>query len=202
MALSTQASLEKWLQADFTNEPEPVVTQLLDYAEAVIESYCDRTFAVVAGASVTLDGRGDETLFLPQWPVTAVNSLTEDGDALVEDEDFFWYPDGRLLRGDPTSTFTLRWSRARKNVVVNYDHGYATIPKTLNLVSDELAGQMFKQSAAWANAPVNASGVRSIALSGSDTIQFADAVSDPNAGVEALTNLQTTLLSKYRRVTF
>lgn len=202
MAYSTQADLEKWLQIDFTVEPEPVVTLLLAYAEAVIDNYTDRTFHAVAGDSVTLDGRGDRILFLPQWPVTAVGSVVEDGVALAAGTDFYWYADGRLVRGSPDVGYpNMRWSRADQSVVVTYDHGYATIPPEIELVSTRIAGRMFQASAAYAAAAGSSSSgaVRSISLDGSDRVEFASAVADISTGLSDLDSIDRTILSRLAR---
>lgn len=199
MPLSTVAALEQYCQIDITNDSDPAVLLLLDYAQAIIETHLDRTLEAQTAVAETLDGRGDEVLFLSQWPVTAVTSVTEDGDLLTVDVDFYWYPDGRLVRGDPTAIDRLAWSRAKQNVDVVYDHGYATIPKEIELVSTQLAGEMFKKSAAYANAPVGSAGIRSISLDGSDSVEFNDLVASAS-GVDDLSRVQTTLLAAHQRV--
>ncbi len=200
MALSTVPDLEKYIQVDITDDNDAAVLLLIDFADSVIKSYCDRTFEVAASVVETLDGLGDEVLFLSEWPVTALNSLTESGDVLVLDTDYFFYPDGRLFRGAPEAVDRLRWSRARKNVVVDYDHGYAVIPDELRLVSTRLASKMFQAGEAYANAPVGATGIKSIALDGSDTVEYDSMIGDVRGGVSDLTPIETTLLSSYKRV--
>lgn len=200
MPLSTVPDLEKFLQVDITDDADAAVLLLIDFADSVITSYCDRRFEPETSVVEVLDGLGDEVLFLSQWPVTAINSLSEDGSTLVEDTDWFFYEDGRLLRGSPEAIDRLKWSRARKNVVVDYDHGFASIPSELQLVSTRLASTMFQAGEAYANAPVGSTGIKSISLDGSDTVEYNSMVGDVAGAIDDLDKIETTLLSGYKRV--
>jgi hypothetical protein len=197
MTLATQLDLEQFLQADFQNDPDAVVALLLGFADAVVAAETGRDSFDEVSETVTLDGRGDRVLFLPEPPVTAVASVTEDGTALVDGTDFWWTSDGQLHRGSPTSSWDLSWSPARRNVVVDYTHGYATIPDGLVKVAVGIAGRLFQASAAWANSEVGADGIRRISLDGSDTVEFTDAVSDISVGSRDLPPLDRTILGRF-----
>lgn len=198
MALSTQLQLEQTFQIQFGANPEPVVDLLLEHAQAVIETELDRTIELQSGITETLDGDKAGILFLKHWPVTAVNSLTEDGVALVAGTDYVWYDDGRLVRG--SDSVDLLWTWKRQSVVVDYDAGYAVVPSDLTYVSTMIAGRIFQASAAYANAPKTSSGVRRISLDGSDSVEFTDAVSDISATIGDLRPIELRLLGRHRRV--
>ncbi len=200
MSLSTVPDLEKFLQVDITSDTDAAVLLLIDFADSVVEAYCDRLFEPATSVVETPDGPGDEVLFLSQWPVTAINSLTENGTALVVDTDWFFYEDGRLLRGSPEAIDRLKWARARKNVVVDYDHGFATIPNELRLVSTRLASTMFQAGEAYANAPIGSTGIKSITLDGSDAVEYNSMIGDVAGAISELSKIETTLLSGFKRV--
>ena len=98
------------------------VQAALDAACAMVETYCNRTFAA-DDYTHTLDGRGTDMLWLPQYPINDVTTLTIDdeeidaADYTVEDQSIY-YEDG----------FTL----GRRNVVVEYNAGYTTMPADLH----------------------------------------------------------------------
>lgn len=200
MTYSTQADLEKYLQADFLNDPDGAITLLLEYAKGVIDEYIGRELDADTGIVETFDGNRDAILFLSRTPVTAVNSVTEDDIALVADVDFVWYSDGRLVRGSPDSGW--RWTWRRQGVVVNYDGGYSTIPKSVQMVSTRIAGRIFQASAAYANTPIESSGLRSVSLDGSDSVEFVEAVSDVSAGLRELDEVDKRILGRYVRQVF
>jgi hypothetical protein len=71
------------------------------------------------------DGQGKSTIYLDRREIRTVQKLTEDGIILTEgtNNDFVVYPSGRLYREGAV------WSDdGRRNVVVDYDHGFRTPP--------------------------------------------------------------------------
>lgn len=76
----------------------------------------------VAGDVITLDGQGTSSIFLPAQPVTAVESLTLDGTALVDGTDFEWSQDGFVRR------LGCLWPNRLRCIEISYSHGYAIIP--------------------------------------------------------------------------
>jgi hypothetical protein len=98
------------------------VQAALDAACAMVETYCNRIFAA-DDYTHTLDGRGTDMLWLPQYPINDVTTLTIDdeeidaADYTVEDQSIY-YEDG--------------FTKGRRNVVVEYNAGYATIPADLH----------------------------------------------------------------------
>ena len=193
--LATQADLEKFLQIDVTAEPDAAITAYLEAATGIIESYCDRIFTSGLVTAETHDG-GDDTVFLLQPPVTAVSSVTENGVA-VASTGYLSYLDGRLVRvagGRPRT-----WLNKLRTVVVNYTGGYTTIPYDVRDVCVRIAARAFQAGAAFAAAPASAGAIRQITLAGSDSVTYADAVSNSVATAAVqLTEADKTVLNPYR----
>ncbi len=90
---------------------------------------------IVPGTTVDekIDGFGFDEISTRNWPITNITALTEEGLALVEDTDFELtdndQDDGTIIR--ISGTATLGWVRGRRNIVVTYDHGYASVPESL-----------------------------------------------------------------------
>lgn len=102
-------------------------TRLLESASTLVRAEAgQQTITAVTGDTVTLRGRGEAELALPQVPVTAVNSVTVDGTALAAD-DYNWWRVGLLVRttGDWDGTVT-----------VVYDHGYPAGDPGLDLARE------------------------------------------------------------------
>jgi hypothetical protein len=127
MSFAIPADLATYLQREaFAAGAETTSAQLaLDVATSVVIARTGQTFTAVTGDVVTLDTHGDEDVFLPQRPVTAVTSVvTRDRGSTVTT--------ARTLNTD----YEVRGDRLRwvgigawpYEVTVTYDHGYTTIP--------------------------------------------------------------------------
>jgi uncharacterized phiE125 gp8 family phage protein len=108
-----------------TSATDAVLETLIGNVSAAIESYCNRTFA---SASYTdrRNGNGGYRLFLANGPVTAVASVTIDGQnvpaAAGDLSSGYVFDEGTLyLRG-------YCFNRGVQNVVVTYTAGYAAVP--------------------------------------------------------------------------
>ena len=199
--LCTQAQVQTILQTVFDNQPEAVITDLIERASAVVESYCNRTFEAESGLVETLDGEGHAILRLAKTPVTAITSIVEDTTTLIVADDFLWYPNGELVRGNGRNQ--LVWTFYRQAVVVTYDAGYVTLPTDLSHTVATVVARWFQAGAAYAAAPDNAGAVKKISLEGSDSIEYTDAVSDITAGgAMGLTESDWLLLNEFRRWVF
>ncbi len=197
MPYSTQTDLERFLQIDFTADPDPTVTQLLDWAKAAIDNYVGRPLDAATGIVETVSPDGAESFLVTRTPVTAVTSVVEDDQTLVDGTDFVWTTSGLFLRG--SKTLRARWTRSRNGVVVTYDGGYATIPEDVVLVSTRITARMFTTAAARANVDPTMIGVESISLSGSDQVKFAKAVNDVTGHAMPLDQHERAVLDRYRR---
>ena len=81
-------------------------------------------------------------------PILTITSISEDGEALVEDTDFESTPRdklsglvARISGGDP-----IRWARGTRIVTASYTHGYSTVPEALVQAATELVAFDFRQS--------------------------------------------------------
>lgn len=112
----------------------------LNIATSVVVARTGQQFTAATGTTVTLDTHGDEDVFLPQRPVTAVTSVVtrERGSTVTT---------ARTLnvdyerRGD-----RLRWVGVGYwpyEVTVTYDHGYATIPDDVKGATLAVAAEIF-----------------------------------------------------------
>jgi len=195
MPLCTQDDVEKLLQIDFGADPDASVAQYIAQADAIVVSYCGQELEAGASLTATLEADPGQTwLFLPRFPVTAINSVTENATVLTVTDEYRWYQDGRLRRmaGD----FDSWWWTGPDGVVVDYDAGYSTIPADVTLAAATLAADLFRQGAAFAAHGVNP--VKSVALDGSDTITYDTLTA---TGEFSLGRAVAVLLAPYRRRT-
>lgn len=210
MALCTQGDVEKFLQIDVSAEPDAAVTMLIENGEALIKTYLDRD--VLESATVTAETLDPplryERLYLREWPVTAVASLTEEGTALVEDTDYVVLARyGTLYR--TTSSGTLKnWKwRKPQSIVTTYTAGYAADSRELHALRDvctRVVARCFQAASAYANAPAGASAIRSVGLQGSDNVSYKgsaekDALVDVTSVAVQLTDQDKAALTPYTR---
>ena len=221
MPLVTVAEFEQFGQVDITNDTDLAILQYLASAEAVVATWCNRTFVYESGRVDVLDGRLATQLLLPLYPVNqAVTPLavTENGNALVEDDDYLLYPEaGRLIRilGSYDGR-TTAWTHRRRAVVVTYDGGYTGVgpatPDDLKWVVANVALRLYKAEAAWAATPVGVGGgITAINLEGVGNASFAGGTANTTAAQRAsqqqggsgpsLLPAEKQALGKYRRRT-
>jgi hypothetical protein len=184
LALCDQLDVEQKLQWDITSEPDATVAALIADAQALIEAHVGRPLES-ATHTATLDG-GRVAYFLRNWPVTAVSSLSEDGVVLTVDDDFKFYPNGKLIRVS-ASGFQILWKTYKLAAIeVEYTGGYrpstAAPPGThdselehLGSVCAEVVARAFRLGAKNAAVPVSAGagGVQSVTLDGRGTVSYA-----------------------------
>lgn len=117
MAYATPEDLDALVQGEI---PAATATLLLDLASAEVDRETHRGQALtIAERTETLDGSGNATLWL-DWPITAVNSVTVDGELLVVEDDYTWSRSGWLTR------IGCDWSSDEQSIEVVYSVGFAT----------------------------------------------------------------------------
>lgn len=128
----TQDDVEKYMNITFTSNPDGTVALFITRVSAHIDRLCNRDFSPHTGEVEKHDGKGQghNSILLKYHPVTAITSLTEDGDSLTEDDNYVWYDDGRVIKvssgyEDADETY---WKEKRKSIEVTYNHGYASVP--------------------------------------------------------------------------
>jgi hypothetical protein len=176
LTLCTQADVEFKLQWDITSEPDSTVTDLIADAQALIEAEVGRTLESASRAE-TFDG-GPVALFLKYFPVTAVTSVSEDGDVLTS-ADYAFKENGRLIRTGTTGYQTYWRTYKPQSIDVDYTGGYVSPDhdqqlEHLGSLCAEVVARAFRKGAANASVPADAAGaIQSVTLAGSDTVTYA-----------------------------
>lgn len=137
MSFATPDDLAAYLNTTFAAGPETEQAQaVLDAATTEMTIYMGGFDSPEVTESAALDANNSHVLVLPKSPVTAVNSVTNDGNVLTVATDVYWYDDGRLYLQSGA-----RWGCKRQSVVVNYTHGYAAVPDELKQVCLQVAAR-------------------------------------------------------------
>lgn len=143
--------------AEGISAQEDRLEELIEWAEEWIENECGQRFYESSRTELTLDGKYDPVLLLPQ-PIISIVSVEEDGVALTStayaiynrrppDEDDRKYP--RLVRLTSLSRFDssgnlldeTNWAPGNKNIVVEGTFGY-----TENIGGNEVAPKQIKRA--------------------------------------------------------
>jgi hypothetical protein len=187
--LCEQIDVEIKLQWNITAEPDATVTALIADAQALIEAMVGRPLESATHTAILNGGR--VAYFLRNWPVTAVTSVTEDGVALVEDDDFKWFGNGKLIRVS-ASGFQILWKTHKLQAIeVEYVGGYLAGHDDLHDIAlehlrslcAEVVARAFRKGAANAAIPAGSAGaVQSVSLTGSDTVTYATGSGESFAG--------------------
>lgn len=133
---TTLDDVKKYLNVTIPAD-DALLTQLISAASAWIRSYLNRDITQGTYTEV-LDGTGSTRQMVGQYPVTAVTSLTVDGNAVD--------PSGVAMRG----TLLIRtdgevFPEGFANVAVNYTAGYASVPGDIAQNCTELVAWRYKE---------------------------------------------------------
>lgn len=172
-SLATVADVETILGRELTGDEETRYERLLEMKSRVVRAYTGQFLEEVT-ETVTLTPDAWGQVRLPQRPVTAVTSVTVDGET-VDADGYTWTPSGTLAR------VYGYWSRP---VVVNYTHGYNPIPDDIAMVVAEMA----VAGASSSSAP---SGVKSESI-GSYSVSYSDTQSSSVSAAHA------SILDRYK----
>lgn len=109
--------------------PGPV--RLQDYlaaAEQAVRAYCGWHVAPVIEESLTLDGTGTNTLFIPSLRVVSIAAISNGGQAL-DPATLEWSANGfaRLPSG-------YRWTERLRGVTLQLRHGFAEAPDLVEMM--------------------------------------------------------------------
>ena len=109
-------------------------------ATAAIKNYANQQFELVENDELGMDGfELRSKLFLPELPVLKVISVVEDGKTLTEGEDYKLGRHGILYR-----LKGLNWADGYLNIVIKYNHGYATLPQEIVDVCARAASRVYQ----------------------------------------------------------
>jgi uncharacterized phiE125 gp8 family phage protein len=114
---------------------DDVLARYIAEASAAIENFCNRVFVVESIKDRFYPSRevplqtivgGVDPIQLSRWPVTTLTSVREDGEILVEDDDFVLdAARGHVIRLD-ANAYPSRWGASP--IVAEYAAGYGAIP--------------------------------------------------------------------------
>lgn len=107
---------------------------LVRQAQGTVRRYCGWHIAPEVTETLTLNGSGSRSLWLPSLYVTDIGSITDCG-TTVDADDYDWSANGYVQRRTGCWTF-----RARQ-IVVDLTHGYEEIPDELIGVAVSLAAR-------------------------------------------------------------
>lgn len=159
--LCTVADVEAILQTDITNDTDPRIIVPIELAGFELEAAIGRTMEAETGLVLTLTAspwRAD--VLLDRWPLAAVNSVTEDGTALVAGTDYR----ADLERGILTRLsggVPAPWTSTVDAIVVDVD---TLTPGDLRGACARLAANAFEAGLAIANRPDALNGLRQLTI--------------------------------------
>ncbi len=185
MALSSIALVTVQQAKEFLkkrdDEDLAVMEAIVDGVSGAFNAATDRTLKSTEYTGLELDGTGRADLWLPNYPVTTLTSVVEDGATLVEGTDFYAYlTTGRLRRaasvidGEPAA-----WTTKPKAVVVSLEAGYAegSVPADMVLACLMQTAHLWQKfmTKSWAELSRSAGG-QSVSISDQDLLPFVRSV--------------------------
>ncbi len=178
----------------FEDYDDDLIEILINAATKKCEDYCKRAF-IQRSITENRIGDGGTLLMLNKRPVNTFTSITLDGTALTEDEDFTLYKEeGYLERPIGTTSFwsdriqAVSWTKGAK-IIVTYNAGYAaTMAATQALVPEAVLAVLVAVS----NWYENRLGVTSQNISGLGSATY-DVGELPEASKRLLSSLNTNL---------
>lgn len=163
----SQDDVEKYLNIDFTNNPDPSIALWIAAASEKIDKFCSRDFDNHTGEIEYQDGKGKwgdldrhmhTAVQLKNYPVLAVTEVVDDTTTLTEGTDYEVYPEEAMIRLHPSRYF----KKKLKGIKLTYDYGYAAIPEVIKDVCRWLVVESLKKSLGFQEFGV----ARSISLEG------------------------------------
>ena len=152
-ALVTADEVENYLQIQ-TATHDTVIEYIINGVSQQFGRYASRSFISTVYTAIKLTGNSTPHLYLPNWPVTLLGAVVEDGVTLVLNTDFYADLDtGLLTKATYSNTLysemygggAYLWTPLTQGIVVTYTAGYAqatTLPTDLKLaVLKEIARQ-------------------------------------------------------------
>jgi hypothetical protein len=197
----TVADVRDFLQVDVD---EAAAMRAIVEATAAIRNYCRQWIELVEDEEITLDVMQPRSnLLLPELPVVEVSEVIEDGELLVDGEDYMLAQYGQLMRLAGGNGSYSRWAQGVQIVVVTYTHGYDTLPDDVVAVATRAASRAY-QAGLFADDTSGVPGVASKSLgdySVSYTSGSGGGVGEGMLGASAARMLllsEKDMLNKYR----
>ncbi len=160
MPLCNQADIEILRQVDVSAEPDSAVTTLILMAQSLLEGECKRLFGDVTDEVVLVEDTQmvDATIYLPHFPITALEITDPELGVLTVDVDYHLHPSGRVLRlGTGTGIMTWDWqynigtdaTHWKRGTSLKYSGGFddpeadPEVPQDLRTLCAQVAGRLF-----------------------------------------------------------
>ena len=143
--LTTLGDIKGWLQtgqAAFPATDDALLTRLVSAASQYIQTWLGRQIASADFLEVR-DGTGGHRLQFACFPVTAVLSLTIDGQAVPAAASF--NAAGYQFSSTQLSVRGYRFNRRAQNVVIAYTAGYSTTPPAVAQACVELVALRYRE---------------------------------------------------------
>ena len=138
--LTTLATVKQALRLASTTD-DTLISRMITTASETMLSWLNRPI-LSAPFTDTFDGNGGSKLVLPNYPVTAIASVTVDGQSIPPSvslsQGFLFTSTLLLLRG-----YTL--NQGMQNVQVSYTAGYAVAPPPLAQACIELVSHKYRE---------------------------------------------------------
>ena len=139
--LTTLANAKLWLGVTNASD-DLLLTRIVSSASVFIQEWVARPL-LAQSFTFTASGRGSTKLVLPNYPITAVASVTVDGQGIPAST-------GPLSSGytfDAYQVYLLGYgfNNGINNVVVAYTAGYATVPLDIEQACLEIVGSMYRR---------------------------------------------------------
>jgi len=181
--LTTLADVKAWLQtgqAAFPTTDDALLTRLVSAASQYIQTWLNRQIASADYLEIR-DGTGGQRLQFACFPVTAVLSLTIDGQDVPAAPSFT--AAGYRFSSTQLSIRGYRFKRGAQNVVIAYTAGYSTTPPEVAQACIELVSLRYRGR--------TRIGEISRSLGGAETVSYAQ---------KDMSDATKTLLQQYRLV--
>ena len=181
--LTTLADVKAWLQtgqAALPTTDDALLTRLVSAASQYIQTWLNRQIASADYLEIR-DGTGGQRLQFACFPVTAVLSLTIDGQDVPAAPSF--NAAGYRFSSTQLSIRGYRFKRGAQNVVIAYTAGYSTTPPEVAQACIELVSLRYRER--------TRIGEISRSLGGAETVSYAQ---------KDMSDATKTLLQQYRLV--
>lgn len=144
--LTTLASVKAWFSPPLTTTADDaLLARLITAASAFLTAWLNRQL-LTAPYTATFNGNGKTALLLPQYPITAVQSLTIDGQTI---------PPLRAGASAAAAGYTVdattlylsgtAFNRGVQNVTVAWTAGYASVPPDIEQACIDLVALRYRE---------------------------------------------------------
>ena len=178
MALTTKANVKAFLGLTNVTD-DALLDRLIESASAFIENWLGRK-VLSAPAIDYQSGSGKDVMILRDTPVVSVQSVTVDGAVLSPTTDAT--QTGWAVIDDWLVYQHGIWPRGRRNIVIEYTAGFASVPPDIEQAVIDLVALRYKER--------DRVGHRSKSLAG-ETVSYM---------INDLSDFSRSILGSYRRV--